>query len=258
MSPEYFAVHAQGGVPAIGGGPLSARPAAGQPGRLYVSNEGAIYRDSGAAWSALSGDDAASVLAKLLGVDGTGSGLDADTLDGIESTGFALANDARFHTRNHNLFSSDHPDVNVVDVPANAEVLTFNSTTSKWESAPPGALTVPDADETTRGKSENSTTAEVQAGTVDSPYFVSPLKLAAEITRRLTPEAWITPTLLNGWVNFGSGFAGVSFYKDQLGHVHVRGAVSGGGERDRRLCTSGRLQTGSLARLRRFADLVLR
>lgn len=33
---------------------------------------------------------AADVLAKLLTVDGTGSGLDADTLDGIDSTSFAL------------------------------------------------------------------------------------------------------------------------------------------------------------------------
>lgn len=34
---------------------------------------------------------AADVLAKLVTVDGTGSGLDADTLDGIDSTGFATA-----------------------------------------------------------------------------------------------------------------------------------------------------------------------
>lgn len=86
---SYYAVHNQGGVPALLGGPLSARPAPGQVGRLYVSNEGAIYRDTVAAWSALSGDDAASILTKIKTVDGSGSGLDADTLDGVDSAGFA-------------------------------------------------------------------------------------------------------------------------------------------------------------------------
>ncbi len=40
---------------------------------------------------AATGFTGAAILALLLGVDGSGSGLDADTLDGVDSAGFALA-----------------------------------------------------------------------------------------------------------------------------------------------------------------------
>lgn len=43
-----------------------------------------------------------------------------------------------------------------------------------------------------------------------------------------TQEAWIAPTLLNGWVNFGGGFATAGYYKDDMNIVHVRGMVKGG------------------------------
>lgn len=39
-----------------------------------------------------SADTAAQILAKLVTVDGSGSGLDADTLDGLDSSGFLPAN----------------------------------------------------------------------------------------------------------------------------------------------------------------------
>jgi len=41
-------------------------------------------------------------------------------------------------------------------------------------------------------------------------------------------EAWITPTLLNSWVNFGGGYSTVGYYKDSLGIVHVKGIVKSG------------------------------
>ena len=41
-----------------------------------------------------------------------------------------------------------------------------------------------------------------------------------------TQEAWITPTLLNGWTAT-SGFS-IGYMKDTLGFVHIRGAVTGG------------------------------
>lgn len=219
--PEYLAV-ASAGVPWFGAGTLAARPPAGQPGRLYLVVEVAdiyISRDTGVDWRDIrSGEAAAQILAKLLTVDGAGSGLDADTLDGIDSagfagsthnhdatyvnesdhtkavhdallinaatldgvdsTGFALVGDTRFHTRNHNLFSSDHPDVNAADAPANAEVLTYNGTAGKWESAAPGALTVPDASETVSGKVELATATETQTGT-DGTRAVHPAGLKA-------------------------------------------------------------------------------
>ncbi|MEJ9219567.1 hypothetical protein P4H46_15495 [Paenibacillus glucanolyticus] len=39
---------------------------------------------------------------------------------------------------------------------------------------------------------------------------------------------WITPTLLNGWVNYGSNDAVAGFYKDSDGMVYIRGTVKSG------------------------------
>ncbi|NOV28012.1 hypothetical protein E5S69_31495 [Cupriavidus necator] len=43
-----------------------------------------------------------------------------------------------------------------------------------------------------------------------------------------TVEAWIAPTLLNSWVNFGGGFNNAGYYKDLSGVVHLRGMVKSG------------------------------
>jgi hypothetical protein len=43
-----------------------------------------------------------------------------------------------------------------------------------------------------------------------------------------TQEAWIEPTLLNGWVNFGSIYEISGFYKDEFNVVHLRGLVKDG------------------------------
>lgn len=42
------------------------------------------------------------------------------------------------------------------------------------------------------------------------------------------PEQWIAPTLINSWVNFGSGFNPAGYYKDPFGIVHLRGVVKSG------------------------------
>ncbi|MBB5325207.1 hypothetical protein HNQ34_002307 [Anoxybacillus tepidamans] len=41
-------------------------------------------------------------------------------------------------------------------------------------------------------------------------------------------EAWIAPTLLNGWVNFANGYETSGYFKDELGIVHLKGTVKGG------------------------------
>ena len=41
-------------------------------------------------------------------------------------------------------------------------------------------------------------------------------------------EAWIAPTLLNGWVNFGSTYETAAFFKDEFGFVHIRGLIKDG------------------------------
>ena len=40
--------------------------------------------------------------------------------------------------------------------------------------------------------------------------------------------AWVAPTLLNAWVNFGGTFANAAYWKDQYGVVHLRGSVRAG------------------------------
>lgn len=41
-------------------------------------------------------------------------------------------------------------------------------------------------------------------------------------------EAWIEPTLLNGWSNSGGANATLKYYKDIFGVVRVEGVVKGG------------------------------
>ena len=43
-----------------------------------------------------------------------------------------------------------------------------------------------------------------------------------------TQEAYIAPTLINGWANFGSG-SNTKYMKDSLGFVHLKGKVVTGG-----------------------------
>ncbi|MGF9912749.1 hypothetical protein ABEX47_17575 [Paenibacillus ehimensis] len=53
---------------------------------------------------------------------------------------------------------------------------------------------------------------------------------ALEITRaqRAQPQ-WIAPTLVNGWVNFGStGRYDAAYLKDSMGFVHIRGTIKNG------------------------------
>jgi hypothetical protein len=41
-------------------------------------------------------------------------------------------------------------------------------------------------------------------------------------------EAFIEPTLLNSWVNFGGAYSGAGYMKDEFGFVHLRGAIKSG------------------------------
>ncbi|UOE54915.1 phage tail spike protein [Cytobacillus oceanisediminis] len=40
-------------------------------------------------------------------------------------------------------------------------------------------------------------------------------------------RGWIAPTLLNGVSNYGGGYQTAAYYKDALGHVHLRGFLTG-------------------------------
>ena len=41
-------------------------------------------------------------------------------------------------------------------------------------------------------------------------------------------EAWIAPTLLNGWTNLGGSYPTAAYMKDSMGFVHLKGMVKGG------------------------------
>jgi hypothetical protein len=48
-------------------------------------------------------------------------------------------------------------------------------------------------------------------------------------TAFLAPAAWTTPTLLNSWVNYGSGgYSNAGSYVDAAGTVHLQGAIKSG------------------------------
>jgi hypothetical protein len=42
-------------------------------------------------------------------------------------------------------------------------------------------------------------------------------------------EAFIAPTLLNGFGDYGNGFSATAYFKDKLGQVHLRGLVNNAG-----------------------------
>lgn len=44
-----------------------------------------------------------------------------------------------------------------------------------------------------------------------------------------TQESWITPTMINAWVNLDTSlYNGAGYYKDNFGIVHLRGLIKGG------------------------------
>ena len=49
-----------------------------------------------------------------------------------------------------------------------------------------------------------------------------------EFANTVESEAWIAPTLVNSWVNYGAGFHSAGYYKDPLGVVHIRGLIKDG------------------------------
>lgn len=61
----------------------------------------------------------------------------------------------------------------------------------------------------------NITTAKIAANAIT----------AAKIE---TQQAWQTPTLTNGWVNYGSGYNTAAYMKDSLGFVHLKGLIKSG------------------------------
>ena len=87
-----------------------------------------------------------------------------------------------------------------------------------------------------KASSENPhgvTKAQVGLGNVDNTSDANkPVSTAVQTALNLkannVQEAWITPTLLNGWVNFDSGYASCQYRIDSLGTVHLKGMIRNG------------------------------
>lgn len=96
----YKGVANTGGFPALQAGTLAERPPApaGKPVYLVIEPTGLyLTRYDGTQWVSIGASESAvSILSKLLTVDGAGSGLDADLLDGVDSqTFYDFTNEAR-------------------------------------------------------------------------------------------------------------------------------------------------------------------
>jgi hypothetical protein len=98
-----------------------------------------------------------------------------------------------------------------------------NAGTDTFRIVTPARLSGRTATEERSGVVELATAAETQAGT-DGTRAIHP----AGMKTAMTPEAWITPTLTNGWVNFGAPRENLSFRKTVTGDVVIRGSVKNG------------------------------
>lgn len=85
------------------------------------------------------------------------------------------------------------------------------------------------------GASALINTARLIDASVTTPKIADKAVTAVKIAdNTITPaqievqQAWQVPTLQNGWVNYGDGWASAGYYKDSLGIVHLRGLVKGG------------------------------
>ena len=64
----------------------------------------------------------------------------------------------------------------------------------------------------------NTTTLSTDVIFISSQNFI----------RGITQETWVSPTLLNSWVNYGGGEATAQYFKDSNGIVHIKGTVKDG------------------------------
>ena len=53
-------------------------------------------------------------------------------------------------------------------------------------------------------------------------------EIEQDVKNIVTPSEWITPTLTNGWVNFGDTKSTLQYMKDRLGFVHLKGQIKNG------------------------------
>lgn len=160
------------------------------------------------------------ILNELTTVDGSGSGLDADMVDGIDAGGM-LKTYAMYDASGHTL-------------PSQTPIQWY---TGQWLNNNIGA-----PEGMTYGRIlgytdlSNAAGYSFQIARGHSGAFIY-LRVANNnawsnwqriVTFDPAENPWIAPTLTNGWVNFGGTFAPAGYYKDKQGQVHLRGLIKSG------------------------------
>ena len=74
------------------------------------------------------------------------------------------------------------------------------------------------------------TSAESSRASAEAQRKIDHANRSAELAGKADKkqEDWKTPTLLNGWTDFGGVYESVGYMKDEFGFVHIRGMVKGG------------------------------
>lgn len=185
----------------------------------------------------------ADVLTELATVDGAGSGLDADLLDGYQASAFPRKDEIATITQDWNfkrvnssgaaqnrLLESSRPAVaNTVSDWNNwskAQMLVEQSSCSSTTDMPRIAFHSSGAGVAKQIAGDHvlgGISVLDEQGTGLTPFNCSELR--ADSIRQ---EAWIAPTFQNGWVNYGGGNATAAYYKDKQGTVWIKGIVKDG------------------------------
>lgn len=160
---------------------------------------------------------AAALLTLLKTVDGAGSGLDADLLDGIEGAGFAGAG------HGHSYISGGTPKT---DVRADDGGITVLFSTGQLVELKANGVVVGAVDVNGLARFESNV---VTAGSFAGDLYDDGVAVwDNNILVSAQNEAWIAPTLLNGWVNFGSQYYNAGYRRDVNGMVTLRGLLKSG------------------------------
>ncbi len=158
-----------------------------------------------------------ALLTLLKTVDGSGSGLDADLLDGVEGAAFSVVN------HGHTYISGGTPKT---DVRADDGGITILFSTGQLLTITANGVDVGFVDVNGLARFEsNIVTGGAFAGDL---YGDGIAVWQGNILQSVQNEAWISPTLLNGWVASGGSHQVAEYRKDVMGRITLRGAIKNG------------------------------
>jgi hypothetical protein len=246
-----------GGTPSIQAGTDSSKPSAGVVGRIYVATDTKkIYRDSGTSWDVIGTINWSDITGKPTTLAGYGI-TDATPSSHIGSGGSAHAN----ATPSTAGFMSASDKAKLDGIAAGAEVNQNAFSIVKVGAALLVADTKQDTIEISQGNGITLTPDSINdVLTISANVFsvngkTGDVSLIASDVGAETPSGaqakadtaeqnaksyadstfakkqqgqWIAPTLLNGWVNFGSSYPNASYFMNEFGIVILKGLVKSG------------------------------